>query len=160
MTYGNWGAQIYCDKKPLHKNCDATPNQVLGKKEGYKHYLQHYIQKQLEGEDKLSIFDEMYHGIVGDKGVGILVLLYKSWPSRIIKLLEQDKYEVVKTPMNNKDFDWYESDGFTVDVYGIKVKLEPTFSPEGVECEFTDKKGRKWWGKSAYCYGEGHLDWG
>lgn len=155
MAYGNWGATVYCDGKPMHKNCDATPNQVLDNKEGYQFFLQHYIQKDL----KENLFDNMYHAVVGDKGAGVLVFLYKSWPSEIIKLLGNDKYEIIRTKMDEKDFEWYESDGFKIDVHGIKIKLEPTESPEGVTCEFKDKKGRIWKAKSAYCYGEGHHGW-
>jgi len=155
MAYGNWGATVYCDNKPLHKNCDTTPNQVLGKERGYEHYLQHYIQKNTNEISK-NIFDDMFHGIVGDKEAGVLVCLYKSWCSNIIQLLKDNKYKIIEKP---KFDDWWESEGFTIDVDGISITCKPTQDPEGVSCNFTDKKGRNWNAKSAYGYGEGYWDW-
>lgn len=157
MAYGNWGATVYCDGKPLHKNCDTTIKQVFGEDKQYPNYLFHYI---LKGTKRTyDITREMFHAVVGDKESGVIVLLYKSYVSRVFSVVD-DKFEEIDFKPRDKDWDWYDDGDIEIDVNGIKIVLDSTMDPEGAICEFKDKKGRQWKAKSAYCYGEGHREWG
>lgn len=79
MAYSNWGGFVYCNEKPLHDHCDATPRQVLGMQPEYISYMQHFVESI--GHDP---FSDMYHAVVGDAESGILICLRKSYIAAII----------------------------------------------------------------------------
>ncbi len=145
MAYSNYGATVHCDGYPRHENCDVTMGQILGKTKFY------HMGKDLHKTED----NDMYHAIVGDKESGIFVLLHKSSPSKILKI--NHKGEMVEVPFT---YNWEDEWGVDVMVGDVKIELRGIEEPEGVTCSFTDRNGRKWFGKSAYCYGEGHRPWG
>ena len=149
MAYGNWGAEVYCDKVPKHINCDTTVQQVLENNKQYQICLEHYLKNRIRSD----ITKDMCHAIVGDKDSTIIVLLYKSGIRGILSA----KLERVDIPECE---DWYDYGEIKLTVDDIPITLDSTEDPEGIVCQFTDKKDRQWYAKSAYCYGEGHNEWG
>lgn len=154
MAYSNWGGKVWCDGVARHENCDNTPQQVLDGTT-YTHYLQHYLKDK--GEKAMESIYLMYHAILGDADSGILVCLYKEFPSAVFIL----DGEVVSEVEDYKEgVDWWEEMYLARTINGIDVEWEGNpWNDERVICTFTDVKGRKWRGLSGYCIGEGYEDW-
>lgn len=149
MAYSNWGGKVWVDGESRHQNCDVTPKMLLNG-EVYETYMLHFLSR---AED--SAMDRMYHAIIGDEEAGILVGLYKDWPSVVINL---DTKEELKPP---KISTWDGPEHAEMKVGGLTINFHciDEYAASRCEVNFVDKLGRSWSGLSGYAMGEGWTDW-
>jgi hypothetical protein len=152
MAYSNWGAEVWCDDKPLHENCDATPMQVLGKQEPFVTYWEGF----LPGPDRDDPLRRMYHAVMGDAQSEILIALYKDDLAGLF-FVASDSIEKLDCPKMYTD-DYEKIEGTIVDIHGVEVTIDP--DDNRIHASFTDHLGRKWRATSGFEYGEGHQTWG
>lgn len=157
MAYSNWGGKVFVDNKPLHGNCDNTPCRVDRGMRGFgTAYLLHF-EDQPE-----SIWEEMFHAIVGDTRAGILVCLYKNTIAHVFVKSEEREEEGLKPWYVRRPPEPCKDNGTEfppLEVSGITINWYKSTDPNRVVVWFVDSLGRQWRGEAGYEMGEGYELW-